>query len=568
MQLKEKISQKNIINNKIELPKVSSASNLDLAPRYQKSAKQLHLDPNFIKTSPSFIILNQENFNSNIAYEKSLNNIIYIINGLKFPEWQRKINSIKNNSNIFIIIFGQNEIKKKEEDKIRNIVFNTLDDLDIYIKKQIHKIDNSKKDFEELLKEKMYYLDEKELNEIKNLIKKESKNSNMYHLILYLFNCANSGLFEFEFKGLFPDKEELKEAEKIRDIYIDKKIINIENNRNTNGKKEIKFQEYTKYIKNKNVTNKIFDSIIIPINIQHDVLKRLFFFYAKKFRFLLDKLKIEGMAEKKEIGFEPNNSLFSFSAIQTCGIWQSLNDPNKFHDNGIAVIYNLKGYFNHLNRNFRDIFTKENIEFCLKNNAVWEIVKECLEDISITLLTLCRIYNNREIEESISTFKDYFKINNCNFSKTSKLRFNLFVIMQSVYDKNNKEKIRKDLEDIEKGFSEINNKEGQLETLYAQIIMSNDDILINLKDIYEKKMEIILREIKKENVDKNFLYLFESKIKYKLIECEIIKKQYKMSDDVENIIKIFNEKGMKFYVIKTLLLISNFFGKNQKKGKT
>ena len=92
-------------------------------------------------------------------------------------------------------------------------------------------------------------------------------------------------------------------------------------------------------------------------------------------------------------------------------------------------------------------------------------------------------------------------------------------------------------------------------------------ILINLKDIYEKKMEIILREIKKENVDINFLYLFESKIKYKLIECEIIKKQYKMSDDVENIIKIFNEKGMKFYVIKTLLLISNFFWEKSKEGK-
>ena len=74
LQLKEKISEKNISKSKLQLSKPPSGVNLDLNLFYQNSAKQLRLDPNFIKPSPTFIILNQENFNSNFSKEKSQNN--------------------------------------------------------------------------------------------------------------------------------------------------------------------------------------------------------------------------------------------------------------------------------------------------------------------------------------------------------------------------------------------------------------------------------------------------------------------------------------------------------------
>ena len=560
-EMTEKLSDNSINkNNRLKLSKITSGINLDLEPNFQNSAKQLHIRENFIKPLPYFSILSQDSFHSSFIKEHQNNNI-YIINALKISDLENKLKVFKDNTQANIIIFSTKKIVNIGNNKITNISFNILDDFDIKIKNQMYKIEHDKASFEELLKEKVLYLEEKELNEIKDLIEERSKKNEMYKLILYLFNCTNSGLFKFEFEGLFSNQEELNSAIKIRDEYIEKKIINVETNR---GKTQKSFQQYTKYIKNKNVSNKIFDWIRIPDNIKYDILERLFFFYAKKFRFLLDKLRDGEIAEKNETEYEPHNTLFSFSAIQNLGIWLSLNDPNKYYDNETAPIYNEMGYFQHLNRNFHDIFNKINIEFCVQNQVVWEKVRDCLDDISITLLTLYKIFNNRQIEESISTFQDYFKMDNIEkykFSKAAKLRFELFVKMQGVYDKNNKEKILKDLEKIEKGFSEINNKEGQLETLYAEIIMNNDNILINLIDIYEKKMEGLLEEMENEKGNMKFVSLFKSKINFKLIESKIDKKQYKLSDEYKNLIRIFIKNGMKYYVIETFLLITHHFDK-------
>ena len=164
----------------------------------------------------------------------------------------------------------------------------------------------------------------------------------------------------------------------------------------------------------------------------------------------------------------------------------------------------------------------------------------------------------RYIEASISTFKNFYR--KFDFSKVAKLRLELFDTMQRDYDKKNKEKIKKDLELIEKGFSEINNKEGQLEAMYARIMIDDkDNIFINLTKAYEDKIVKILEEMKKDNKNKKFVDLFDSKIKYKLMECKINKKQNELPDYYNKIIEIFDKNGFKFYVINTFLLINYFY---------
>ena len=184
------------------------------------------------------------------------------------------------------------------------------------------------------------------------------------------------------------------------------------------------------------------------------------------------------------------------------------------------------------------------------------------------------------IEETISMFKYYFE--KFDLSKVAKLRFELFEKMQSDYDKKNKEKIKKDLELIEKVFSEINNKEGQLETLFARIMINDkDDMFINLRNTYEDKIIKILEEMKTDNNknkhdnniniinsdnnsnndNKRFIDLFDSKVKYKLIECKINKKRYKISDDFEKLIKIFDQYNLQLYVINTFLLLHCYYFK-------
>ena len=504
---------------------------------------------------PSFFILNQDNINSELTMSKFKKNTIYIINAFKFPEWLKHIAKIKEESQGHFIIFGQNEIKEnnKEEkiNKIRNICFNKLDYIDRIIINQNKKIVSSIEDFAKLLKEKKVYITDKEIVEIKKFIEEKSENDEMYYSILYLFSCVNSGLILFEFERLFPDNQELEEAKKIRDKYVEKKIINKETN-------DFSGEEYIKYIKNEYVLNTMINLLKIPENIKYNILQRLFFYHAKKFRFLLNAIKTLRNIDKYPKGYEPENTLFSFSAIQTLGIWLPLNNIDKFMGNENDSIYTIEGYFGRLNRNFKDIFIEDNIELCIKNKDTWDNVKESLEDICITLLTLYKIYNNNEIEASISSFKNLYR--KFDFSKEAKLRFELFDTMQRDYDKKNKEKIKKDLELIEKGFSEINNKKGQLETIYARIMIDDkDNIFINLTKAYEDKIVKILEEMKKDETNKKFVDLFDSKIKYKLMECKINKKQNELPDYYNKIIEIFDKNGFKFYVINTFLLINYFY---------
>ena len=561
---------------------LNKLDSIDLAMHNQNSAMELHMDfNNFIKPMLNIIVIDNINNLASIYNKKSdNNNKIYIINALKFNDWNsyewiKKLRTKTDVSKIYLIIFDTNKINENiEEDnhieKIDYISFDPLDKYDWMVKNQIYKIENNKDDFENLSKEKGRNLTNEDKNEIMDYIKENNVDSEMFYLVLYLFNCANSGLFAFEFEDLFPD--ELEEAKKIRDIYLDKKILNIETNRNNNGSINKKHQVYTKYIKNKNFIRDLCTLIKIPENTKHNILRRLFLFYAKKYRLLIRKVKKDRNRinlQKQEInvkGYKPTDSLFSFSAIQSLGIWLPLNDASaKFEDHSTAPIYNIEGYFNHLNRNFKDIFLIDNFELCHINKDIWNDVKESIEDISITLLTLYKIYDKKEIEYAIPKFNTLFE--KFHFSKAAMLRLKLFVKMQNDFyntDKNNKENTLKFLQITENAFAEINNKEGQLETLYAQYInidINENDILVKIKKI--------LKEMKKEKIKEKFAILFEAKIKYKLLKHKIIKKRL-YTEELENLFKecieTFHKNNEEFYVIKTLLLKSYYY-MNKKEDK-
>ena len=561
---------------------LNKLDSIDLAMHNQNSAMELHMDfNNFIKPMLNIIVIDNINNLASIYNKKSdNNNKIYIINALKFNDWNsyewiKKLRTKIDVSKIYLIIFDTNKINENiEEDnhieKIDYISFDPLDKYDWMVKNQIYKIENNKDDFENLSKEKGRNLTNEDKNEIMDYIKENNVDSEMFYLVLYLFNCANSGLFAFEFEDLFPD--ELEEAKKIRDIYVYKKILNIETNRNNNGSINKKHQVYTKYIKNKNFIRDLCTLIKIPENTKHNILRRLFLFYAKKYRLLIRKVKKDRNRinlQKQEInvkGYKPTDSLFSFSAIQSLGIWLPLNDASaKFEDHSTAPIYNIEGYFNHLNRNFKDIFLIDNFELCHINKDIWNDVKESIEDISITLLTLYKIYDKKEIEYAIPKFNTLFE--KFHFSKAAMLRLKLFVKMQNDFyntDKNNKENTLKFLQITENAFSEINNKEGQLETLYAQYInidINENDILVKIKKI--------LKEMKKEKIKEKFAILFEAKIKYKLLKHKIIKKRL-YTEELENLFKecieTFHKNNEEFYVIKTLLLKSYYY-MNKKEDK-
>ena len=568
----EKIESKNNNKYKQNLPKINSG--LDLGLYTQKSAMQLHVNPNLLEPPLSFDILTQDDINS-INNKKFNKNTIYIINALKFKwnfyEWINKLKTKIDVSKIYIIIFDSEKIKKIEDEEnnyvFRNVALIPCDKYDNMVKKQIHKIEHEKRYFDNLFTENVHDLEEKELANIKDSIIENSTNTEMYYFILYLFNYVNSGLFAFEFNNLFTN-ENLKEAKTILDFYIKRKIINQE----TNKEQEKPKQEYTKYIKNKNILNRIINDLKIPANIRYNVLKSLFLFYAKKFRLLIKIIKIQRSPkdlQKKDVnvkGYKPNENLFSFSAIQNLGIWEPLNDDehNKFVDNSDPTIYNIEGYFNHLNRNFKDIF-KDNkiIAFCHKNEDVWKNIKEILEDISISMLTIHKMFNKKELECLIPEFKTFLEKEEYNFSKAAKLRLKLFVEMQNDYvgDGGGKENIENILNNIEKGFSDINNKEGQLETIYASCIRDKTNTYIwkDLMNKYKEKMKDILNSLKKEEKKETFVELFDSKINYKICKYKIKKKVFNHAEDfptLKHITKIFSKNNLHFYVIKTLLLSS------------
>ena len=559
-----KLSAKNNNKNKdiLKFSKLSSSTNVYT----QKSATQLHF---YFNSTPSYKVLSQENYDLDIN-----SNQIYIINALKFTNWKKFIDSNNDFSKAIIIIFNLTKIKNEnfvyfKEEQIRDTPLNSLDDNDNKVENQIHKIEkNSKEDYELLFKKKQQNLEKEELEKISDFVY-DKKNSLKFFEILYLFNCVNSGLFLFEFENLFVSD---KEAEKIRDLYVEKKILKEE--REQTAKK----QPYTKYIKNKNVFNKIYISNNISYEAKQIILDKLFLFYAQKFRALIKKIKKERALHVlqnivvNEKGYKPNEYLFSFSAIQSLGIWLPLNNPKKFEDNYEYTLYNLYGYFEHLNRNFNDIFLEENIQICYKNKAIWENVRDSFEDISITLLTLHKAFNTKSISNMISKMLLFFESNKYNFSLLSILRLKLFDRMHRIYDKDNKDaksEFIKELENYRTAFRDIKNYEGELETLFAKMVVNKEEGWKVLRNIYENEIKDILNLLRKDETKKIFCDLFDSKIKYKLIKYKIKKKASNDDDlnELKRIYKVFYKNGFQFHAVKILLLNAFYFYNKMKDKK-
>ena len=205
-------------------------------------------------------------------------------------------------------------------------------------------------------------------------INKEKNNNNLNYEILFLFNCSNSGYFLMEMKALFPNNlEEIKSI--IEKKYIPKSVL-----------LKIEGANYYRYIINESVFKYYYEirEDLIPNKVKQLLLEKLFRFYSFAFRLILREAKVREWEKidndinvelKKNSNikkkYKPYDYLTTFSAIQELGIWLPFG-KNKNNEQTISLdIHNLYGYFNHLLRNFKDMFKEKNIMLCMKNKEIW-----------------------------------------------------------------------------------------------------------------------------------------------------------------------------------------------------
>ena len=510
-----------------------------------KSANQLKINAT---SSIWFIIISKEedfNFDDNFIFDKTK---ILIINAFIVENWEEILQKKKlKKMPELIIIFSVNKIKKdlffcKKED-IANIPFNKLNDYDYKVENQIHKISNYENDFNKAIEEKIIYLEEKEIEEIQNYIKNQ-EDKNIFYEILFLFHCICGCLYNIELYEIIIETEQNK---KIIKYFMKRKIIKEMIEIKKNEKK-------IKYTKNREIFGKIYDSNLIEDNVKQNILNKLFLFFAKKFRYIISQEKLNKDSKFNEKGYKPNEYLFSFSAIQSLGIWLPLNNPTKFND---KKKNNYSGDFDNLDKNFQNIFFEKNIELCMKNKDIWENVKECLEDISITYLTLHSMFNTKNINSLIVQMQGiFYKSQNLIFSSASKLRLTLFNQMQ--YNTN-----KSVLEELYDQFSDIKNQEGKLETLFGECMLSKNN-WEKIKNIYDTRMTSIINGLRKNKDNDKFCDLFESKIKYKIIKYKI--KKYIPIDlkQLKDLVKIFLKYNFLYQAMKTILLICLYYFYYQK----
>ena len=569
--IKDKMKSKdssNFLNLNLETAESAPTINkMPLIPKYQKMY---------------FYVDNHENISSIINNMKNIKNTVFFINGYKISV--EDLLKIFNQNEFYqskIVLFTENKLtsdlleNNKEKYKIQNIEFNSLTKEDYEIRLQNKKIESKREIFNSEVKQIESSFSEKTIDlgqsinisikdeEGKEDKDKDEKRNNLNYELLFLFNCSNSGLFEMEMIALYPNN--------YRDVtyIIEKKYIPIKIiNKIENQEKEVKF---TRYKRNQNLFKEYYKTreMNIPNKIKQLLLKKLFQFYAKAFRLLINQSKLESEdiigTKTKVKKYKPNKSLTSFSAIQELGMWL----PFEKNDNN--PLYNFKlisiiGYFKHLLRNFKDIFKDENIRLCSKNKEVWRNVSENIEDISITLLTLTKMFSLNE-NKLITLFEDTLKKED-HFIHSSYLRFKLFDCMSYEYSyeySNIKKDTIKKLEEIEKEYKNIGYLEGELETLFAECIVyyrKNKD-LEKFKDIYQNqikvKLELIINDCNLDN-KKRFVTLFGCKVKYKYIKYKI-KLCILINDELlelKQVLKDFIEVKYYFYVIKTCFLISEW----------
>ena len=544
-----------------------------------KSAKSVPYLNNKLSLIPEYQkICDQNHINTRISNDMEKNkNTVYFINGYKISN-EELIKVFNHNKFHKIVLFTENIFTMEDSGKykILTLKFNSLTKEDFEIKLQNKKIENNKRIFDSEIKKQLdNSFNEKAIDLTKSItIIKDPKKSDINYEILFLFKCSNSGLFLTELEALYPikspnnNRNNLPNYNEIISIierkYMDKGIIN---------KEEIN-EKVHRYIRNQISFEGYYNSRINNISNKSKelILQELFQFYANAFRFLLLKVAMDKNDIKLNVTkYKPNKSLTSFSAIQELGMWLPFEKNEKFQSFKLNVI-TIYGFFYHLLRNFKDTFKEVNIHLCSKNEEVWKTVRENIEDISITLLTLIKMFSLYESEISLITlFEQTLKMKE-HFIHPSYLRFKLFRYMSYVYSNikrdniNKLEEIENELEKIENEFKIIGYIEGELETLFAKCIVNyrkNED-LEKFDDIYKNKIMVKLFELKDSNYPienkERFVTLFQCKVKYKYIKYKI--KNGKLINDelleLQDVLKDFVKQGYYFYVIKSCFLISEW----------
>ena len=549
---------------------------------YSSSSKTLNLNLFSADSAPQGLIQTQNipifekmyfkfDQENNISIINDINNCknkVFFINGFKIAK--NNLLKIFEQKEIFqsqIILFTENEFKKDINTDIIHLEFEPLKKNDYEIKYQNQKILYNRNNFNSMIENLDDYNYKKldDLSKSTTIIIKDTNKTNLNYEILFLFKCSNSGFFGMEMQALYPrNLDEINLL--IKEKFLPKRVIIKEEYNKEDPKKY-----YYRYKTNSPLFKDYYDARkdLIPNKVKQLLLEHLFAFYSFAFRYLLRQAKVKewkntenNIKIKLKTKFKPYDSLTSFSAIQELGMWLPF-EKNNYGNNISLNIHNIYGYFNHLLRNFKDMFKDQNIMLCIKNKDIWKNVQEDIADISITLSTFLKMFSLND-QKLMNIFDNILKKEE-NLINPASYRFQLFDYMSIEYYKH-KTKNLQELEKIENGFKNIGYIEGELETLFAECIVHyrENGSLEKFDDIFKNKIMVKLLELKNNNYPMDnkdtFISLFQSKVKYKYIKYKLKNKKINNEDlsDLKEILYNFRKGNSYFFMMKTCFLISEW----------
>ena len=227
---------------------------------------------------------------------------------------------------------------------------------------------------------------------------------------------------------------------------------------------------------------------------------------------------------------------------------------------------------------------------CLKNidNESQKDILEYFEDLSIYYYTALKLFVEKsEDNQTLPEMDKIFENKEKEKMIFGALRFKLMKIMDFEIIKHNIKNI-KEIEKILEEFIKINCLEGELEAMFAKLMIylkeyrekeGKDEESINNKKEWHEEIKKRISELKKnvnskENNKNEFLKTFECKVEYAYVRYEIItekgtiKNENKILEKLRILAKNFNETNNINNEIKTYLLISELYHyiKNEEKS--
>ena len=493
--------------------------------------------------------------------------ILYLFHLLKNELYQKELEEIfqiQNEKNINDNK-KRDEIKKIEEElnNIENMIPKEIKADDNIANQLEKKMGNIRKHLKEEKKQKNII--EKDFNDLNNFIKDIFMNKNLSDISVIILekeeiiinsiiminelNKTPIEIIETDFKNII--------STKINDKFILYKKVNLYDFFNTNYN---------------NWKNKITDTI------KGKILFKLFEYYSRLFRYLIDKFLIEYKSNSYNMKYSIKNQIFftTFLENPNIGIWK---ENKEIESKKIDAIKNILPsldtkfkFVDNTTRNFSNFFDINNIHLCMNNieEENKNKVIKYIEDLSISYYICTNIFDIEN--EVISVFKNI--INNVKEEyKITSLRFTLMDYMYNENIEHNKNYINK-LDKIKEDYKKINCIEGELETIYAKFIVNlrekeNEDI--KNKEVYN---EILIRLDKLNNNNSNcnlenkesFIKIFKNKVKYTYLRYYLKNDNFKklnkgkkyneiiseLNKDITNILE--KEKKM-FYKIKIYYMI-------------